>query len=96
MKNIIPSTILIDATWGDKPTKENFIKHGIIKLKCVDAGIYKRNYHTYTYKNKLYCGFGYAWSCTFNPSKDNIMIEDITGMSHEDLKSIYPKYIYPK
>ena len=61
-----------------------------------DAGIYKRNYHTYTYKNKLYCGFGYAWSCTFNPTKDNIMIDDITGMSQEYLKSIYPKYIYPK
>ena len=89
-------TILIDSTWGDKPTKENFEKHGIVRVRCVDAGIYRRNYHSYTYQGKLYCGTGYAWACTYSPARDNVVLEDITGMSQEDLKAVYPRYVYPK
>ena len=89
-------TILISSDWGDKPTEENFKKHGIVRMRCVDGGIYRRNYHSYTYQGKLYCGTVYAWSCTFSPDRDYIMLEDITGISQDDLKSIYPKYEYAK
>ena len=93
---VLKTTILISSDWGDKPTKENFDKHGIVPMRCVDAGMYRRNYHTYTYQGKLYCGTGYAWSCKFNPTKDNIVLEDITGLTQENLKAVYPRYVYPK
>ena len=48
------------------------------------------------YQGNLYFGTGYAWACTYSPARDNVVLEDITGMSQEDLKAVYPRYVYPK
>ena len=85
-------SILISDNWGDKPTTENFEKHGIVPLKIVDAGMYARNKHTYTYNGQLYCGKGYAWRETYSPDRDHVMMDDVTGMSLEELKAIHPVY----
>ena len=85
-------SILISNDWGDKPTKENFEKYGIVPLQIVDAGMYARNKHTYTYNGQLYCGKGYAWNATYTPDRDHVMMDDVTGLSLEELKAIYPVY----
>ena len=73
------------------------MKARIIKIRNCDAGMYQQRLHTYTFNNKLLGGIGYGYGSSalqYRPKTDFVLIEDITGMSEEELQEVYPNKYY--
>ena len=73
------------------------MKKGIVKISNCDAGMYQQRLHTYTFNNQLLGGSGYGYgsdSLIYSPETDFVLIEDINGMSLEELKEVYPNKYY--
>ena len=73
------------------------MKELIVKIRDCVAGMYQQRLHTYTFNNKLLGGIGYGYGSNalqYRPETDFVLIEDITGMSLEELQEVYPNKYY--
>ena len=79
----------------ERPTKENIEKAGIMPIRECDAGVDDRILHTYTFNNKLLGGKGsLSDMLIYDTERDYVLIDDITGMTEDKLREVWPNKYY--
>ena len=80
------------GSYGKEPTKKNLHEAGVKTIGINSWGGYGNIVITYTYANKLWLGSGYMSRMkneyNYNTEQDLVMVDDITGMSDEELKNV--------
>jgi len=80
------------GSYGTEPTEKNLEKAGVKTISINSWGGYGNIVITYTYANKLWLGSGYMSRMkneyNYKTMQDLVMVDDITGMSNEELKNV--------
>ena len=80
------------GSFGTEPTEKNLEKAGVKTIDINSWGGYGNIVITYTYANKLWLGSGYVSrrkaEYNYKTEQDLIMVDDITGMSDEEIKNV--------
>jgi len=80
------------GSFGTEPTEKNLEKAGVKTIDIHSWGGYGNIVITYTYANKLWLGSGYIsrmkGEYNYKTEQDLIMVDDITGMSDEEIKNV--------
>ena len=78
------------GSFGTEPTEKNLKKAGVKTIDINSWGGYGSIVITYTYANKLWLGSGYVSRMkdeyNYKTEEDLVMVNDITGMSDEEMK----------